>query len=271
MLVVYNLAMSEIISHYENTPEDPRLQTGWGPLEFARTQELILRHLPAAPQKILDIGGGSGIYSAWLGSLGYEAHLVDIVPSHVESARRNRAIASAEVADARKLAHANQVFDAVLFLGPLYHLTDRNDRLAALREARRVLKPGGLLFAAAINRFASLLNGLVEGAIDDPRFVAIVEQDLRDGQHRNTTGNPNYFTTAYFHRPEELRTEILDSGFTLLALAPIEGPGWLASDFQTRWSDSRRREQLLKLIRQTEHDPALIATTLHLLATAQNK
>jgi SAM-dependent methyltransferase len=263
--------MSEIISHYERTPEDPRLSTGWGPLELARTQELILRRLPAAPCKILDIGGGSGIYSAWLGSLGYEAHLVDIVPTHVERARTIPGIASAEIADARKLSSTNQSFDAVLFLGPLYHLTDRNDRLAALREARRVLKPGGVIFAAAINRFASLLNGLAEGAIDDPRFVAIVEQDLKDGQHRNTTGNPEYFTTAFFHRPEELRAEILASGFTLLDLAPIEGPGWLASNFQQRWSDPSRREQLLKLVRQVEHDPALIAASLHLLAIARTE
>ncbi|MGA8144074.1 MAG: methyltransferase domain-containing protein [Candidatus Acidiferrales bacterium] len=261
--------MSEIISHYEKTPEDPRLLTGWGPLELARTQELILRHLPAAPRKVLDVGGGSGVYSAWLGSLNYETHLVDIVPTHVERARTIPGISSAEVGDARKLANPNASFDAVLFLGPLYHLTDRNDRLAALREARRVLKPGGLLFAAAISRFASLLNGLVEGAVDDPRFVAIVEQDLKNGQHRNTTDNPNYFTTAFFHRPEELRTEILDSGCTVLDLAAIEGPGWLATNFQERWSDQSRREQLLQLIRQVERDPALLALSLHILAIAR--
>jgi SAM-dependent methyltransferase len=261
--------MSEIVSHYEKIPEDPRLQIGWGPLEFARTQELILRHLPPPPREILDVGGGAGVYSAWLGSLGYDTHLLDIVPAHVESARKSAGIASAEVGDARKLKNADASTDAVFLLGPLYHLTERADRLAALREARRVLRPCGFLFAAAINRFASLLNGLVAGAIDDPRFVAIVEQDLKNGQHRNATGNPEYFTTAFFHRAEELRAEVAESGFAVLDVAPIEGPGWLAANFDERWSDPLRREELLKLIRQVEHDPALIASSLHFLATAQ--
>jgi ubiquinone/menaquinone biosynthesis C-methylase UbiE len=133
--------MSEIVSHYTAVPEDSRLRSGWGQLEFERTRELILRHLPPAPRTVLDAGGGAGIYSAWLGSLGYEAHLIDIVPAQVETARRTVGIASAEVSDARRLSRGDESVDAVLLLGPLYHLVARSDRIAALREARRVLRP----------------------------------------------------------------------------------------------------------------------------------
>jgi SAM-dependent methyltransferase len=258
--------MSEIVSHYTKVPEDPRLSTGWGLLEFARTQELILRYLRAAPLQILDVGGGSGVYSAWLAALGYETHLVDIVPIHVERARRIPKIASAEIGDAQNLANPDQSFNAVLLLGPLYHLTERNQRLASLREALRVLRPGGILFASAISRFASLLNGLVIGTIDDSCFFAIVEQDLANGQHRNTTDNPEYFTTAFFHRSEELRGELVESGFTVLDIAAIEGPGWLASSFEERWSDRERREKLLELIRRVESDPAILGLSPHILA-----
>ena len=80
---------------------------------------------------------------------------------------------SATLGDARKLAFPDRSADAVLLLGPLYHLTERADRLAALREARRVLRPGGVVFAAAISRFASLLDGLARDLLDDPDFRPI--------------------------------------------------------------------------------------------------
>lgn len=262
--------MHEILGHYDQIPEDDRLLAGWGQLEFARTQELILGHLAPPPARILDVGGGSGIYSAWLASRGYETHLIDVVPRHIERARKESPqIASAEVGDARSLEHADGSFDALLLLGPLYHLTESSDRAMALAEVRRILRPAGWLFAAAINHFGSLLDGLTRGLIDDPRFAAILEQDLRDGQHRNPTGNPDYFTTAFFHRPEQLETEIQQAGFSLEQIFPVEGPVWLARDFEDRWRDPVRREQLLHLARTVEREPGMLAVSPHLLAIAR--
>ena len=71
-------------------------------------------------------------------------------------------------------------------------------------EARRVLKPGGLVFAAAISRFAPLLDGLRGAVFEREEFARIVERDLADGQHRNETGIAAFFTTAFFHEPGEL-------------------------------------------------------------------
>lgn len=262
--------MREIIDHYDHTPEDCRLLTGFGQLEFARTQELILGHLPAPPGRILDVGGGSGIYSAWLASRGYEVHLIDPVPRHIARAQKESPrIASAQVGEARALPQSDSTFDALLLLGPLYHLTDAADRAMALVEARRVLRPGGLLFAAAINRFGSLLDGLTRGFIDDPRFAAILERDLQNGQHRNPTDQAEYFTTAFFHRPEELESEIAQAGFSLQQLAPVEGPVWLAPRFEERWRDPARREQLLHLARRVEGERDLLGVSPHLLAVAR--
>ena len=78
-----------------------------------------------------------------------------------------------------------------------------------------MLKPGGWLFAAAIARWASAPDGLARDLLQDPRFALIVEQDLRDGRHRNPTDRLDYFTTAYFHRPEELADEVRTAGLVL--------------------------------------------------------
>jgi ubiquinone/menaquinone biosynthesis C-methylase UbiE len=257
--------MQEMISHYEEVREDLRLRAGVGALELTRTQELVKRHLSEPPGVVLDVGGGPGIYSEWLAGLGYEVHLVDAVPEHVERARQVAGVASARVGDARRLEEGDGTADAVLLLGPLYHLTERGERMAALAEARRVLRRGGVLFAAGICRFASLLDGLARGFVDDPRFVEILERDLREGQHRNATENAEYFTTAFFHRPEELRGEAEEAGFSRVELVGVEGPGWVARDFERRWAEPARREQLLALVRAVESEPTLIGASLHLL------
>jgi len=261
----------DIIQHYQQADEDSRLQTGWFHLEFERTKELILRHLAPAPAVLLDVGGGSGPYAAWLASLGYEAHLIDPVRKHVDQAlnrstRQQRPIASMRLGDARKLEQSDSSVDAVLLLGPLYHLTERADRGACLKETFRVLRRGGVVFAAAISRYASLLDSLAHGFFDLPDFAPILEHDLRDGQHRNTTGKPEYFTTAYFHRPDELVSELSAAGFTLQEVAGIEGPGWLARDFDRLWAKPDERERLLQCARKVEHEPALLGASSHIMA-----
>jgi ubiquinone/menaquinone biosynthesis C-methylase UbiE len=264
-------SLAEIRQHYADTDESSRLRAGWFQLEQARTRELILRHLPPAPATIVDVGGGAGAYACWLATIGYQIHLLDPVPKHVEQARRastlqpEHPLASAEVGDARKLPQADASADAVLLLGPLYHLVKREDRLACLCEARRVLRPGGLIWGAGISRFASLFDSMAHRFFDDPTFATILAQDLEDGQHGNSTGNPLYFTDAYFHRPGEL-AEFLASGFQVVELVAIEGPGWLACDFTRLWNDPTQRERLLDVVRKVEREPSIIGASSHVMA-----
>jgi SAM-dependent methyltransferase len=266
--------LSDALRHYDQVDEDSRLQQGWFPLELARTQELILRSLQPAPATVLDVGGGSGVYSAWLASLGYETYLVDLVPKHIEqaqsrSARQAKAIAGMRVGDARHLEENDGSADAVLLLGPLYHLTERGDRIASLQEAFRVLRPGGMVFAVAISHFASLFDSLRNGFFAEPLFAPILERDLADGQHRNETGNPQYFTTAFFHRPAELSRELIAAGFRVEEVVAIEGPGWLARDFDDLWTDRSLRERLLQSIRKVEREPSILGASPHILAVGR--
>jgi ubiquinone/menaquinone biosynthesis C-methylase UbiE len=267
----------EIISHYTAREEESKrlYRTASGMLELARSQQLVTRHVPPPPKIVLDVGGGPGVYSLWLARKGYEVHLIDIVPRHLEEAReasRNQPehpIASVSQGDARSLAQSDVSCDVVLLMGPLYHLTNHIDRIRALREANRVLRPGGLVFASAINRFASLVDGLRNGFIDDPYFVEILERDLAEGQHRNPRRVPEYFTNAHSHLPEELEIEISEAGFAIIETVALQGPGWLAQDFLARWDDPRRRAQLLNLIGKVEHEPGLMGISYHFMTIAR--
>jgi ubiquinone/menaquinone biosynthesis C-methylase UbiE len=266
-------ADEEIAAYYNRGHEQERL-AGVSRLEFLRTRELLERHLPEPPAVVLDVGGGPGAYALWLAERGYEVHLLDAIELHVDQARaaaeeQRLELASAVVGDARELPQADGSVDAVLLLGPLYHLQERDDRLRALEEARRVLRPGGLLAAAAISRFASTVDGLARGHFADPRFEAIVERGLRDGRHLNPERHEGWFTTAYFHLPGELEDELRDAGFDRIGVLAVEGPGENVRDLAGWLDDPPRREALLRAIRRVEAEPTMIGASPHLLALAR--
>jgi len=261
----------EMFEHYSLGMEANRLSHHAGLLERERTQEILSRYLPSPPATIFDVGGGTGAYARPLASVGYTVHLLDPVPLHVEQAleasrRATRPLASAVVGDARELPWPSASADAVLLLGPLYHLTEREERVRALTEARRVLRPGGILLAAAISRYASLLDGLCRRFIADPMFQTILERDLQEGQHRNPSANPMYFTTSFFHRPEELRAEMSDAGLKNVDVLAVEGIGWLIPTVEAELGDATSKERLLGYLRKVEREPSLLGASAHLIA-----
>jgi SAM-dependent methyltransferase len=263
-----------IRAYYDRAPEESRLEHGAFQLEELRTRELILRHIPEVPAVVLDVGGAAGAYAFWLAERGYDVRLFDGVPRLVEVARRRnehavRKLATCSVADARALPESNDSAAMVLLLGPLYHLLEERDRQAALSEAMRVLRPGGVLIAAGIARWASALDGLARELLRDREFARIVEGDLLDGHHRNPTERLDYFTTAYFHRPEDLRREVIDAGFEVEGLYGVEGPGWILPDLVERWGDTERREIILQVARLLESEPSVIGCNAHLIVVGR--
>jgi ubiquinone/menaquinone biosynthesis C-methylase UbiE len=217
------------LNYYNRGLEKNRLvQEGFIDIEKIRTLDILSRYLPDPPATILDIGGAAGVYAFILAEKNYQVHLIDPVKLHIDQATeinktKEKPLVSIEIGDARIIPYEDNSAHCILLFGPLYHLTEQKDRIQALKEAYRLLKPGGLIFSAGISRFASLFNGFERNFILDNDFVKIVEQDLQNGQHRNPTNQDHYFTTSFFHHPDELRNEHEQAGFQSVELFTIEG------------------------------------------------
>jgi diguanylate cyclase (GGDEF)-like protein len=259
---------ADIRSYYSTMTETDRLiVTGHGQLEHLRTTELLTACLPSPPARVLDVGGGTGVYARWLAGLDYQVHLIDLIPEHVAAAtsQSQSAKLTAAIGDARHLDEPDNSADAVLLLGPLYHLLQHQDRITALQEARRVLRPGGVVAAAIISRHSALLAAASRGRLDSwQRDLALAT--LANGRHDPRLS----FTAAYFHTPEEAVTECEDAGFHDVTVHAIEGPMWAA--LKTNSNPSAMTDLLdsaLICARAVEQDPALLAASAHLLVTAR--
>lgn len=262
----------EIIQHYtEAHDEEIRLVDRIGPFEYERTKGLISRYLDRGKQIVVDVGGGTGAYALWLAEQGHEVHFIDLVPRHVDMVKekaRERALTlgSATVCDARSLPFEDEFADLVLLMGPLYHLTDQDDRIKALRDGARVLKKGGRVLCTAISRFASMLAGFRFNRFDDPEFEAMVDRDLLDGQHRNPVAGSKHLDTAFLHKPRELQQEIERSGLKCEKVVGIESPIALLRQVED-WVQQKGRmyELVKKYAGQVEEEEDLLGASFHLL------
>jgi SAM-dependent methyltransferase len=255
--------MADLRTYYTQlTTEDVRLtHSAHGRLEFVRTQEILRAHLPTAPARILDVGGATGIHSRWLAADGYDVTLIDPVPEQVRMAAQISGV-SARVGDARHLEEADSSVDAVLLLGPLYHLLERSERLAAVAEAVRVVRPGGLVAAAGVSRHAPGMDMTSRGLLTE-EIAALAAEVLATGR-----GNlpDDFMELAYLHSPEGLGEELVAGGCTDVDVYGVEGPSWTAADL----SDNPEVEaNAVRLARLLELDPAIRAASAHLLAVGR--
>jgi SAM-dependent methyltransferase len=257
--------------YYDRGPELGRLAESHGPLEFERTKEIILRHLPPPPAVVADIGGGPGRYARWLAQLGYQVLHRDLMPLHVEQLRQaaggDPRIQTA-VGDARQLDLASESADAVLLLGPLYHLDRRRDRIQALAETKRIVRPGGPVFAAAISRWAPRMDGILRLRLYETIPEAGAELAGIERTGRLPPFHPGAFC-GYLHRPGRLRAEVSAGGLRVIDLVGVEGPAYLLDDLPERLADEEARRVVLDTARALERVPELMGIGPHLLVTAR--
>ncbi|WP_025273255.1 class I SAM-dependent methyltransferase [Haloglycomyces albus] len=251
--------------YYEQGGEVHRLnQDARGRLEFIRTQDLVRRSLPGRSLDVLDVGGATGVHSAWLHDDGHNVTLIDPVESQVEQARSIPGI-TATVGDARDLPFADNSFDVVLLLGPLYHLLDRSDRVRALAEAGRVAR--STVVIATINRTASWTDSLRRrGPSSEPLMTT--DEDLALIETGALDIPESAFTRAYLHWPAGIAAEAADADLSLQSQALVEGPVYEHSRLEEFWAHEPTRDNILRVLRRVETEPSLLCTGSHLLTIA---
>jgi SAM-dependent methyltransferase len=256
---------ARIGGYYSRGGEVDRLNVGVGRLEFLRTQDVLRRLLPRAPARVLDVGGGAGVHARWLADDGYRVRLVDPMPLHVHHAAAIAGV-DAVLGDARRLAEPEATYQAVLLLGPLYHLPERRDRVTALKEAVRVAAPGGIVVAATISRYAGLYDTLVRRSYLDPEVRRITDAEVVTGVHEPF--GQDLFTHAYFHHPDEIVDEFRDAGMSRVTRYALEGGAWLFADRDGWLEGDERTTTLLEALRSVEQEPSLFGVSSHLLTVA---
>ena len=249
-----------------------------GAVEFAVTCHILNKYLPSN-LRILDIGGGPGRYSIWLAQQGHQIVLADLSPELLRIAQEkisdadvNEQIEEIVEADACDLSHwSDNNFDAVLCLGPFYHLPNVEDRRKATNEIVRVLRPGGLAFIALMPRMIFLRRTL---AIADERHrlgqADFVDRVLNEGVFENNI--PGRFTNGYGVKPDEVAPFFEEYGFRTLGLLAAESitVGIQRSLVELAENDPVTYQAALEVIVEAASDPSILGMAAHLLYIGRN-
>jgi S-adenosylmethionine-dependent methyltransferase len=265
--------MQSLIQRYY----DLSATTEWARLERYRTEYAVTMRalqdtLPKPPGSILDCGGGPGRYAIELARLGYSVSLFDLSQISLSLARTNAhaanvSLAAYEHGSATNLSRfRDSSFDSVLLLGPLYHLTEAKDRELALQEVGRVLKPGGVLVAAFITRFAFLRYLIKEHPEQLSQRAPEIEVFFQTGVIPAPLKDGTEFI-AHFITPAEVKPLVESAGFQISAILGVEGLSTLIDDKLNAVQGSDW-EALVDLNYQLAKDPSLLGASDHLLCIA---
>ena len=276
-----------VLAGYNAGIERDRLRTGIGLIEFERTKEILLEKLPKPPAVIYDIGGAYGEYSWWLASLGYEVHLFDLSKTNIAMSAELATdypgvkLASATVCDARSIPWPDKSADAVLLMGPLYSITEYEERILAIRESRRLLKDDGILFSAALTPYSVLVPRIalyhIDGTakrreLDDPAVISMIERALEDGCYCNPEKKiASGLGSSHLHTAKALREELSEGGFDTATVHGIMGGAWLAPNLDELLANEETKAVLMKTVRMLDTHEEIIGLSGHLLAMSRKK
>ena len=277
-----------VLAGYNAGIERNRLRTGEGLLEFERTKEILLEKLPKPPAVIYDIGGAYGEYAWWLASLGYEIYLFDLSETNIAMSAELAAeypgvkLASAMVCDARRIPRPDKSADAVLLMGPLYSITEYEERILAIKESHRLLKDDGMLLSAALTPYSPLIPRLasyhketsrIRNELDDPAVMSMIERALEDGCYINPEMKiiNHGLGSSHLHTAKALREELSEGGFDTATVHGIMGGAWLAPNLDALLANEETKALLMKTVRMLDTHEEIIGLSGHLLAVSRKK
>jgi SAM-dependent methyltransferase len=259
--------LSDIEDFYNHNLESELTRLERHQLEYDLTWLYLKRYLPQQGT-ILEVGSATGGYTVELARMGYHVTAVDMSAVLLEECRRrlnenglNQQV-SLILADARNLGDfKRQDYDAVLLMGPLYHLVTENDRKKALKEAYLRLKKGGVIFSAFISRFGilgDLLKKMPDWIEDEIEVRSFIEHGKRPDDY------PRGGFRGYFARADEIAPLHESIGFRTILLAGVE-PAISADDESYNQLEGVRREHWLNLFEEISTHHSIIGASRHLL------
>ncbi len=219
--------MNQLEEYYNKFNEEKRLNSRHGNIEFVISMKYLHRYLDMLAKekdkakeeiKILDIGAGTGRYAVPLSEEGYDVTAVELVKHNLGVMKAKGSQVKAYQGNALKLKRfEDETFDLTLLFGPMYHLKTREEQLQALREAKRVTRPGGyILVAYVMNEYAFLTYGIKEGHI----LENMAEGKLDEGFHVRPGEDDLYM----FMRTEDIASLNEEAGLSRVQIISPDGP-----------------------------------------------
>jgi len=261
--------MTEIAGDY-----DENTQYEWDRLlrhrvEYGLTIRAFRQYLPSPPAAVADIGGSVGRYAIVLTRQGYEVTLVDIAAKCLTFAQQKAKEEGVQLArvvngDARNLGGlGDSTFDAVLLMGPLYHLLEHVQRVQAVREARRIVKAGGRIFASFVTPYSMIQYGLAHYIEYVTKEGDALDEILRTGIYRRPPGRPG-FPDAWLAYPQQVEPLMREGGFRKIDMRQCDALAYELEDGLNATTDPIR-ERWLDLLYDLSRDPSIMGGGGHIL------
>jgi 2-polyprenyl-3-methyl-5-hydroxy-6-metoxy-1,4-benzoquinol methylase len=246
--------MSESVVEYYTEHYNEALRhrdDAFGIIQEIRTKELISRYLGSEKRSILDVGGANGVYSFYLAECGHEVSLLDIVPEHIEQAKRINDEKTVKIqnffsGDARSFETEDRYY-MIIIHGPLYHIIDRDERISLLRNMKSLLTKDGVILGFGINRYAGYFYGMRSGKILQEDYRDVVFEEIKSGVRRSGPG-------WYFHKPEEMKSEFEDAGLEVSDIKSVTTQVWMLPDIDKMIRETESLREILDIAKRSEDE-----------------